>query len=105
MSTAEPGPAPAKDDRQRFPFEFDARLAMLALPFGVIPSTAYVDVDHARLLIRFGHWSLRAELTNVAEVTPTGPYRWWKVAGPPRLSFADRPRCRDLAFREPKSVT
>src|SRR5690606_30453203 len=27
---------------------------------------------------------------NVAAVSVTGPYRWWKIAGPPRLSLVDR---------------
>lgn len=89
--TAERTPAREQPQRpQRFPFEFDARLVPLALPFGVTPSSAYVDVDDTDLHIHFGLWSLRTPLANVAEVTPTGPYRWWKVAGPPHLSLADR---------------
>jgi hypothetical protein len=56
----------------------------------VIPSTAYVDVDDADLLIRFGPWTLRTSLDNVRSLTPTGPYSWWKVAGPAHISLADR---------------
>jgi hypothetical protein len=38
---------------QRFPFEFDGRLVPLELAFGVVPSTAYVDVGEGGLCIRF----------------------------------------------------
>lgn len=92
-STTEPARPATEATRgrpERFPFEFDARFVPLALPFGVMPATAYVEVDDDELRVRFGPWSLRTTLDNVAEVTPTGPYRWWKVAGPPRLSLADR---------------
>ncbi|HEY8526305.1 MAG TPA: hypothetical protein VIL48_15140 [Acidimicrobiales bacterium] len=74
----------------RFPFEFDARFVPLALPFGVLPTTAYIEVGDGEVLVRFGPWSLSTPVANVADVTPSGPYRWWKVAGPPRLSLADR---------------
>ena len=33
---------------------------------------------------------VRTPLSNVAWVEVTGPYRWWKVIGPARGSFADR---------------
>jgi hypothetical protein len=32
----------------------------------------------------------RSRLSNVQSITPSGPYAWWKVAGPPHLSTADR---------------
>lgn len=83
-------PGQQRGTRVRFPLQFDARLAPLAAAFGVLPSTAYVDVDGSELHIRFGPWSLRTPVDNVREVTRTGPYRWWKIAGPPRLSLADR---------------
>ena len=47
-------------------------------------------VSPARLTVMFGRWSLTTTPANVASVDITGPYRWWKVAGPPRLSLADR---------------
>ncbi len=54
------------------------------------PGNAHLHVDRRTLLIRFGRWSLETPLDNVAHVGVTGPYSWWKVAGPPHLSFADR---------------
>src|SRR5690606_37536094 len=42
----------------RFPFEFDARFVPLALPFGVLPTTAYIEVGDGEVLVRFGPWSL-----------------------------------------------
>lgn len=75
--------------RARFPFEFDPWLAALAAPFGVIPSRAFVTVGDSELVIRFGPWALRTPLSNLRAITPSGPYAWWKVAGPPRISLAD----------------
>ena len=33
---------------------------------------------------------LTTPLSNIAEITESGPYKVWKVIGPPRLSVADR---------------
>ena len=65
-------------------------MQQLARLFGVVPGNAWVEVDAHHLAVRFGHWSLRTPLTNVSDVTVSGPYSWWRVAGPPRLSLADR---------------
>ena len=43
----------------------------------------------SELVIRYGPWSLRTELANVAGTAATGPYDLIKIAGPPHLSFAD----------------
>jgi len=75
---------------ERFPFKFDARLAPAAAVFGVVPSRAYVEIDGSDLFVRFGPWSLRTPLANVRDTEPSGPYRWWKIAGPAHLSLADR---------------
>lgn len=74
---------------ERFELAFDRQLRPLARIFGVTPDNAYVEVGDERLTIRFGHWSLQTPLANVADTTVTGPYLWWKVAGPARLSLAD----------------
>jgi hypothetical protein len=58
--------------------------------FGIAADRAWCEVDEAGLRAAFGRWSIRTELANVACVSTSGPYRWWKVVGPPRLSFADR---------------
>ena len=112
-----PTPATARDaegpavpaGRERFGFAFEARLFPAAAAFGVTPPTAHVDVDEAELHIRFGPWSLRTPLDNVRSLTPTGPYTWWKVAGPAHVSLADRgvtfatttERGVCIGFREP----
>jgi len=74
---------------QRFAFAFDSRLALASLPFGVTAHTAAVEVDDLHLRIRFGPWRLITTRGNVEAATVSGPYAWWKVAGPPRLSLAD----------------
>ena len=93
----------------RFDFAFEPRLRHLARLFGVGPNNAWVEVEALHLVVRFGRWSLRTRLANVTDVTVTGPYSWWKVAGPPRLSLADRgitfattsARGLCISFREP----
>jgi hypothetical protein len=73
-----------------FPFAFDQPFAAAALPFGVRPSTCGVVVADGRLRVRFGPWRVETPLTNVATVERTGPYSWWRVIGPARMSAADR---------------
>ncbi|HEY8547365.1 MAG TPA: hypothetical protein VIL36_20025 [Acidimicrobiales bacterium] len=55
----------------------------------MLPNTAHVEIGDGELHVRFGLWSLRTPVANVASTEVTGPYRWWKVAGPARLSLAD----------------
>ena len=74
----------------RFSFDFDAKLVPTAALFGVTSRTASVDVDDLHLTVRFGPWRLTTPTSNVASATVTGPYRWWKVAGPAHVSLADR---------------
>jgi len=94
--TPPPTPTGARKDRaaapgrDRFAFAFARRLMPVSAAFGVIPPTAHVDVDETELRIRFGPWSLRTPLHNVRSLTPTGPYSWWKIAGPAHISVADR---------------
>lgn len=75
--------------RQRFEFEHDRALRVPGLAAGVSPATAYIEIGEGELRVRFGWWRLRTEVANVASVSRTGPYRWFKVAGPPRLSMKD----------------
>ncbi|GAA1956071.1 hypothetical protein GCM10009798_14260 [Nocardioides panacihumi] len=63
---------------------------MLALPFGVTPVTAWVEVDEYELRARFGPWSLRTPRENVASTQETGGFGFVKTAGPAHLSLADR---------------
>lgn len=77
-------------DAVRYRFRFDRLLVPAAAAAGVTPFTAWVDLDEERLEIRFGPWVLRTPRENVAGAEVTGPYRLWKVGGPPRLSLRDR---------------
>ena len=79
-------PAAATDG---FPFAFDPIFVGPALAVGVTPWTARVTVDATSLRVRFGPWSMTVDLDNVAGTVVSGPYRPWKVIGPPRLSFSD----------------
>lgn len=74
----------------RFAFAFEPRLVPFATAVAVSPRTSGVDIVDGQLTVRFGFWSLTTPLANVAGAQITGPYRWWKVAGPPHVSLADR---------------
>lgn len=79
-------PTPAVD---HFSFQFEPLLLPLALSAGVFPTMTGIDVgDDVR--IRFGLWGMSFPRASVAGVEETGPYQLHKVAGPPRLSMADR---------------
>ena len=72
-----------------FEFAFESRLKPLSLMAGVTAGNARVELDDEHLTVRFGRWTLRTPLANVAGTERTGPYTWWKVAGPAHLSLAD----------------
>jgi hypothetical protein len=80
-------PGPSEPTRWRFA---DGQLFWASRLFGIAPDRAWCEVDESGLRAVFGRWSVETELGNVAAVSTSGPYHWWKVAGPPRLSFADR---------------
>lgn len=73
----------------RFAFGLDPAWRIPLLLFGVGPGRAFAEVGEGEFAVRFGLWSLRTPLSNVAGTTVTGPYAPWKVIGP-RLSLADR---------------
>lgn len=75
---------------ERFGFAFAPAYRMAALAFGVTPATAWVEVGDEALDVRFGPWRLSTALTNVTDVAVTGPYAFWKTAGPARLAITDR---------------
>ncbi len=93
----------------RFDFDFDLTYRLLALPFGIAPRTAWVELEAGELRVRYGPWSLRTPVSNVVEHTRTGGFALLKTAGPPHLSFSDRgvsftPNGRAavcVTFREP----
>jgi hypothetical protein len=74
---------------ERFEFRFEPVMQALALPFGVRPSNAWVEVGD-EVHIAFGPWHMRFPRSDVADVTETGDYWLPRVAGPPHLSLADR---------------
>lgn len=95
----------------RFAFRFDNPVATFARVLGVRDENAYVHVVGDTLTIRFGPWSIQTMTSNVESAEVTGPYHWWRVAGPARLSLADRgvtfatttARGVCIRFREPVS--
>src|SRR4051794_10153769 len=74
----------------RYAFAFDSSYRWAALPFGVTPRTAHVELADEDVRVRFGPWRLRTSYANVVEVSETGGFTWLKTAGPPHLSLADR---------------
>jgi hypothetical protein len=85
-----PTPLPRVASLHRFGFDFEALLVPAAAAVGVTPWTASVELDHDELRVRFGPWSVRTARSNIVGAERTGPYKYRKVAGPPRLSLADR---------------
>jgi hypothetical protein len=80
----------AVSDVERFGFAFSRAYRVSARAFGITPATAWVDVGDGALDVRFGPWRLSTPLANVTDVAVTGPYAFWKTAGPARLAITDR---------------
>lgn len=78
------------DDVVRFPFAFAQAYRVACRPFGIRPENASVEVGERTLRATFGRWLVQTPLANIAEVAITGPYRFIKTAGPPRLGITDR---------------
>ena len=74
----------------RFPFRFDPRYRRAARPFGITPERAWVEVADGKLEARYGPWRVRTPLGNVIGAEVTGPYAFFKTAGPARLGITDR---------------
>jgi hypothetical protein len=77
-------------DIERFAFDFARAYRLSARAFGIRPATAWVDVGNGALAVRFGPWRVSTPLANVTDVSVTGPYAFWKTAGPARLAITDR---------------
>ena len=58
--------------------------------FGIGVATAWVDVGDRMLDARFGPWRVFTPVANISHVAVTGPYAFWKTAGPARLAITDR---------------
>ncbi len=75
---------------ERFAFRFAPAYQRPARLFGITPATAWVDVDADTLRAHFGRWRVTTPLANISSVAVTGPYRFFKTAGPARLAVTDR---------------
>ncbi len=73
-----------------FRFEVSKRLRPWSRLFFVDPDTCTATIEQDQLTVLFGRWSLTTPISNIADVALTGPYTWWKVAGPARFSLKDR---------------
>ncbi len=74
---------------QRFDFRFAPVYRLAARPFGITPERAWVQIDGEHLLASYGPWRLRTTLANISQVAITGPYRFYRTAGPARLGVTD----------------
>lgn len=72
-----------------FPFEVEYPFAHAARLFAVRPEHARLEVEGGRVAVYFGPWHVETSVDNVESVHLTGPFRAWKVIGPPRISLAD----------------
>jgi hypothetical protein len=77
-------------ETERFGFAFAGAYRLPARAFGISPATAWVEVGDESLDARFGPWRVSTSLANVGDVAVTGPYAFWKTAGPARLAITDR---------------
>lgn len=84
---------PRAEPDQSFGFRFDRWHRLAAVPFGVSPSSARVEIttaDGERMLTaHFGPWSVSTPVANVAGTATTGPYSLVKTAGPAHVSLKD----------------
>src|SRR5512135_3702183 len=64
----------------RFPLRLGARSRPLFRLWGATPATAYVDLD-GDLEARFGRFSVRTPIANVARWRIEGPWRWITAIG------------------------
>jgi hypothetical protein len=87
--TEDAGGSMQADVSKHFSFRFRPAYRFLARLFGVTPERAWVEVGD-ELDARFGPWRVRTPLSNVAAAEPTGPYSFFKTAGPARLAITDR---------------
>jgi hypothetical protein len=74
---------------QRFEFRFAPAYQLAARPFGITPERAWVEVGDGHLVANYGPWRLGTTLANISRVAITGPYRFYRTAGPARLGVTD----------------
>src|SRR6476619_1136267 len=86
MFMVEPAP---RASSQKFMFGFEPSYRPPARLFGISELTAFGALEGCEFIARFGPWLLSTALTNIADVSITGPYHFLKTAGPARLSLSD----------------
>lgn len=74
---------------QRFSFRFARAYRLAARPFGITPERAWVQVDDEHLVANYGPWRLYTTLANISRAAITGPYHFYRTAGPARLGITD----------------
>jgi len=74
----------------RFAFRFDPAYRRLARLVGVTPERAWVELTDEEFEARYGPWRVRTTVSNIADVDVTGPFAFFKTAGPARLAITDR---------------
>lgn len=74
---------------ERFPFARQRPWSALLPAVFHDPERSVVEVDDVSLSVRYGPFLTTTPWSNVADVTVTGPYRWFRAIGP-RLSLGDR---------------
>src|SRR4051794_36905457 len=74
---------------ERFEFRYAGFVGIAAKGVSAGPGRSHVEVSPEALTVRYGPWELTTPRSNIAEVRESGPFRPWKVAGPPHLSFSD----------------
>lgn len=82
-------PAHARDEHVVFSMRFAGLTGALSTVFTGGSRFSFVTVTTGRLTARHGPWALDTALSNIRSVSVTGPYRWFKVAGPAHLSLDD----------------
>lgn len=74
---------------QRFDFRFAPAYRRAARPFGITAERAWVQIDDEHLLANYGPWRLHTTLANISRAAITGPYQFYRTAGPARLGITD----------------
>ena len=74
---------------QRFDFEFAPAYGAFQRFLTITPERAWVEVGPDTLRAKFGPYGLETPLANIANAEISGPYAYWKTAGPARLGVTD----------------
>jgi hypothetical protein len=77
------------DSGRHFDFVFAPGYRPFARAFGITPATAWLEVGDEDFEARFGPWRVVTTLANITDAAVTGPYAFWKTAGPARLAITD----------------